>query len=486
MRRLVTGGLALIAVAALGVGAADAATPSSGYATYTIAGSAGAYTGTVALPVGFPLTTFTSDSAASTEVGSGSNTWPGASTPFGAAFGSGQGKQYLSLRTRNYNSASTSTTTYTFAGGAPVGGWGVALGDIDAETLEVSATAAGSGTALTGTQLGLQAAFNACAVTPRASGCAPGSSAVPHTDVLPTSVVADDQACPTVDPSRCNTTGEMVWLSPTVSVGTLTVTSTWKSGSPSYFTWFATAPRAISGRVTTPCGPATAVSVQVLDASSTVVATRSTTTGGSFSFSPVSPGAAYFVRLEPATVPSGASSAAVAADTTSGDATGVDVALTRTCYPVSGSITDSDGDPAPADIVVTAPGDPTPLETATTDAQGRFALPPLPDGDYELTARPAGGGTASTTAFTVAGAAVAVPPITVTPVVATSTPTPTPTPTATSRPTPRPTGTAGSGTGEQLAATGIDPAPVAIAASAAILLGAALVGGIALRRRRRA
>ena len=262
--------LAAAAVAATGAGlvlvgtpgtaqAAAAAPPPAGYAAWTFTGTTTDYAGTLDLGNGFPATTFTTDSRTppgasaadpSGAIGGGATVWLPAGSLFGAVYGSSQAQPYLSLRPRADNAGSPSTTTYTFDGPTPVGTWAVALGDIDAEILTVTATDA-TGGPVTGTELGVTA-FNYCDASPRSSSCS-GQTApyvLPTVTVTAGAVTAQDPLCP---PTDCDTQGASVSVQPAVPLRTLTVTSTWKQGFPAYQTWFATKRATITGAVIAPC-----------------------------------------------------------------------------------------------------------------------------------------------------------------------------------------------------------------------------------------
>ena len=67
------------------------AAPSDGYATWTVAGSTGAFTGTVSLPAGFPATTVASTSQ-SFATSSGNSSWLPATSPADVLVGSSRNK----------------------------------------------------------------------------------------------------------------------------------------------------------------------------------------------------------------------------------------------------------------------------------------------------------------------------------------------------------------------------------------------------------
>jgi hypothetical protein len=91
-----TTGVVALALALGGATSASAAQGSS-WGEFQVSGSARAYTGTMTLDGGFPVTTFTSTSRQAS-VPSGSSTWQAASTPPGAQYGTSKGLPYLNQR----------------------------------------------------------------------------------------------------------------------------------------------------------------------------------------------------------------------------------------------------------------------------------------------------------------------------------------------------------------------------------------------------
>ncbi len=297
-------GVAVVAVTFLLLGGpvlAARAAPSEGYADWSLGGVPGAYTATATdLATGFPTVSLTSTSRGAASVVGGATTWLPASSSFGTAFGSSANREYLSLRPAADNGTSPSTTTLAFADPTPVGGWGLALGDVDAETLEVTGTDA-DGDPVTGAQLGLVEAFSYCDASPRAPTCTGTSApfALPSATVLADRVVLEDAACP-ADTTRCDTTGASAWVRPTVPLSSLSVRSTWKQGAPTYQLWLATAESAVSGTVSAPCtGDEEGARIDVLDADDEVVATTTTAAGGSWSIGSLLARAGWLLRLTP-------------------------------------------------------------------------------------------------------------------------------------------------------------------------------------------
>jgi LPXTG-motif cell wall-anchored protein len=336
----------ILLVALLGAfGAAPAnAAPSDGYANWTTSGSANAWAGTLSLPAGFPTTTLTSTSRTLGLSGGGSS-WLGADTPAGELVGSSRNKPYLSINPAANSAGSVSTTTFTFATPTPVGVWGAAFGDIDAEVLGVSATSA-TGTAVTAADLGVTA-FNYCltTTTPNPCGGAPGLTPLPTLTSTASGVTAADPLCPTVA-ANCSTSGASIWVEPAVALSTLTVTSTFASGIPAAQMWFASVARTVAGVIT--IGELPPVIVQLVEPDGDVIATAPTAADGSFTLPPVVPAADYELRIDPASVPAGfAAPAPVAVDVSAGDLTTVAAAVVAAPVAVD--------PPVPAPAAVLAP-----------------------------------------------------------------------------------------------------------------------------------
>ena len=129
--------LAVAAGSLLLPGAPPVGAAPSVYPTWTLAGTAEP-SGTMTIPAtGFPTATFMSNSNTITNPG-GAAAFLNATTPFGAFFGSSQGRPYLNVPAAP--GALPSTVTYTFATPTPATGWGFNLGDIDADTVQIAAT----------------------------------------------------------------------------------------------------------------------------------------------------------------------------------------------------------------------------------------------------------------------------------------------------------------------------------------------------------
>ena len=212
MKRVVAPVVSLVAAAALvglGFGAATVgATTTSEYASYT----AGATTGSVSFVGNFPSATFTSQR---TVGGPFSSAVLSATTPFGAVFGSSSGYTYIAPSSPF--TSGTSATVFTFASATPATGFGFTLGDIDAESVTISATTTG-GVPVTAAELGYQSSFNYT-----------GGADVPTWNAGTSSLIGN----------TADTSGASGWFSPTVPLETLTFASSTLTGSPQYQVWMA-------------------------------------------------------------------------------------------------------------------------------------------------------------------------------------------------------------------------------------------------------
>jgi LPXTG-motif cell wall-anchored protein len=336
-------------------GPAFAAPDGSGYGHWTVSGGSG----TVSVPLdGFPSATVTTNSTRM-QVPGGTSAFLGASTPFGQAYGSSQGKQYLVLG--NALAVAPSTTTVTFGSPTPTG-WGFALGDVDADTVRIAATGA-NGQAVSAAELGWQSAFNYCQNTPRPTGC---TGAGPFTDMP-----RWDPATATLIGNVADTSGASGWFRPTVAIKSVTFTFTAQTGIPSYQVWIAALPVSIAGAVATNCDhPAPQTTVRllntdgspVLDAAGEAVTTTSAA-DGTFSFPHLTSGH-YVVAAESAQGYTAGSDARRTVDAST-DVTGANLALT--C-------------PAPP-TTTTQPPAPQPPPTVTVDVEpGTPTTITLPDG----------------------------------------------------------------------------------------------------------
>jgi hypothetical protein len=222
----------LVIAAALGSAlmlsdAAYAAEPGT-YANWSVSGSSGNWTGGGTPAAGFPVATLSSN-ATSVAVPTGASAFLGPGTPIGAAYGSSQQMNYL-----NVSSAAglaDSTTTWTFASPTPAGKWAFAVGDVDADKVQISATDAG-GAPVPVAQLGFQSTFNYCNSSPKPGSClGPG----PFTDV-PTW----NPATATLTGNFLDTNGASAWFEPTAAIKTLTFKFSVQIGIPVFQLWLAT------------------------------------------------------------------------------------------------------------------------------------------------------------------------------------------------------------------------------------------------------
>jgi LPXTG-motif cell wall-anchored protein len=263
---------ALIVALAIGIpasaAAADSAPPGTigSFPTWAVTPSTTAgqtFTGSAnfTTAAGFPTTTFTTNST-TTKAPTGESAFLGASTGFGQHFGSTRSQPYLYLSPA---SGSPSTTTLTFATPPPAG-WGFALGDIDADFVEITATDSTGIAIPAGTLGGLLGAqdttnvppLNYCNGTPKPSSC---TGAGPFTDVpewfpTGTTIGATTYVNPVVEGHGTDTSGAYDWFLPTSNLKTLTFTYHVLSGFPIFQLWLAaSAPVAtITGTVTPPAG----------------------------------------------------------------------------------------------------------------------------------------------------------------------------------------------------------------------------------------
>lgn len=217
MRRLITGisGLAIIAgTAFVGpalMGAADAADGSGAYGAWSLDATtkttgAITFTGTI-----FPNATVTSSgqnlSVATSQTLS-------ATTPFGAAYGPSTGKTYLSVGLAS--GVARANVTITFDVPAIAGTYGLAMGDVDAENIILSAKDAQGNDVNVSEWNGTE--FNYA-----------GGTDLPKWD----------GATGTITGNGVDTAGASMWIVPNQTVKSITLTQTRTSGFPAYQLWIA-------------------------------------------------------------------------------------------------------------------------------------------------------------------------------------------------------------------------------------------------------
>jgi hypothetical protein len=286
---------AVVAIAAgavlAGGGAASAALPGGTigtFPTWSIGGSSNAYTGTAqfASPT-LVSPTVTSDSASIT-VASGASAYLGAGTGFGAEFGATRAQPYLTIRPQSASPATTlspapaySTTTIDFGAAGPAAGWGFAVGDIDADWVQVVGYDAGGAQVVPG-DLGEHGGANYCVTTPKPSTCSgvttfdqpnwTGTGSVTKTWTTGTITYSADTVWGNFD----DTVGAYDWFTPLPSVHRIELRYGPVNGSPVFQLWIAQpAPTAaISGTLSVPgtASVPSGTSVQLESADGTPVA----------------------------------------------------------------------------------------------------------------------------------------------------------------------------------------------------------------------
>lgn len=223
-------------------------------------------TGTFGAATGIPQLTVTTDSTTA-RAPSGESAFLGASTGFGQYFGSSRSQPYLYL---SPGSGAFSTTTVTFTS-APPAGWGFAVGDIDADWVQITPLDA-AGLELPVSSLNAQDTdntpfLNSCRNSPKPSSCTgsgpydsfpywlEGGGSIPGgTAVYPPGSVVGQGS---------DTSGAYDWFLPAAGVQGLRLTFSVQSGFPIYQFWVAApAPVAqISGQVVIPDASADQVSI---------------------------------------------------------------------------------------------------------------------------------------------------------------------------------------------------------------------------------
>jgi len=266
-------GSSAIVVGGSSVGAVT--TPGAAYAEFTApAGANPSWTSSLSMPgaAGFPSATIATNSL-SPSVPSGASTWLSAATPFGTQFASSQNQKYLNFSPTT--GQAMSTTVITFATPTPVTGWGFSFGDVDAETIGVSALDA-SGAPVSASDLGFQSAFNLCNIpSPKPSAC----SGVVTFDT-PNWVPGSNSGA--LQGNGVDSVGASGWFMPLIPIRTLTITNTNLSGIPTANLWIASNLRVIAGTVTQPETPpettTTTTEAPTTTSSSTTTSSTSSTT----------------------------------------------------------------------------------------------------------------------------------------------------------------------------------------------------------------
>lgn len=310
----------------LGAATVDAVTtPGAAYADFaTPTGANPSWTTSLTVPgaAGFPGASITTNSL-SPSVPTGASTWLSTSTPFGAQFASSQNQKYLNFSPTT--GQAMSTTVITFSAPTPTSGWGFALGDVDAESIGVTATDV-NGQPVPTANLGFQSSFNLCNIpSPKPSTCT-GVTTYDMPNWVPGSNGGSLQG------NTTDTVGASGWFMPTTGLRTLTLTSTNLSGIPSASLWIASNLRTIAGNISVDPAPPSApplpvpgADVAVIDSTGNPVATTTTDANGDFSLPGIAPGIYTLIETAP---PGSVSPAPILVDVTSGDVTGLRITNT--------------------------------------------------------------------------------------------------------------------------------------------------------------
>ena len=235
---------AVMALAIVGAAPATAATAPVGvFPTWNTTGP-GQFTGSFSAASGFPDVTVSTDDTGAA-IAQGKSAFLGATTGFGKQFGSSRLQPYLTIA--SLGGSDFSTTTLTFA--APTTpGWGIAVGDIDADYVTLTGTVPGG--PLTPAQFGAQDSLagddflNYCAnASPKPTGCRAANA--PYTDYPELCGTGSTYPlCATLPPGSISavghggdTDGSYDWFMPTVPVTEITLTFTPLSGLPTFQLW---------------------------------------------------------------------------------------------------------------------------------------------------------------------------------------------------------------------------------------------------------
>ena len=306
--RILTGALAVSALLGL---SATSAVASSYYPSWTKtpdSSSAQNYSGTIAFGLrAFPDATWTSAKSAddgqavrllnSAPNCSATNTsceWMTSATPYGSVFGASGPSESIRFLSQRAAQTTTITTVYTFSRPAPARALGIALGDIDVDSVEVAATDA-SGNVIPLSSL-VSAAFNFCDVS---SGKPDECGSAPY--VTPTWTA--NATGGVLAGTNVETTGPLGWLRPTTGIKTLTLVfrpNIPGSGTPSYRTWFTALGFRVTGQVTTTSGREIEDAlVSLYSPAGELLDTVRTDTNGTYRFPDFAAQPGYEVRLSP-------------------------------------------------------------------------------------------------------------------------------------------------------------------------------------------
>jgi hypothetical protein len=259
------GAIAAVAFVAVSSGAASAADPPppgtiGSFPGWHATKGAGTYTGDAKFDAvaNFPDVSFTSD-AGTVKTPTGDSAFLGPATGFGMHFGTTRAQPYLYLSAAA--GGHPSTTTVTFAADPPPG-WGFAVGDIDADYVQIIPRDA-NGNILDASVLNAQDTggtplLNYCASSPKPSSCSGPGPFADFPTWHPTGAVVNGTPVsgPLVLGSGSDTLGAYDWFLPDSTVRSLTFTYTVQTGIPIYQLWLAAlAPvGTITGTITTSHG----------------------------------------------------------------------------------------------------------------------------------------------------------------------------------------------------------------------------------------
>ena len=222
--------------------------------------------------------------------------WMTAQTPYGSVFGASGPSDAIRFLTQRAGKTTSITTVYTFSRPAPANALGIALGDIDVDSVDVRAQDA-SGNVIPLAAL-VPGAFNFCDVSSdRPNSCRPAPYVVPTWE--PSSSGGSGKLVAT----GTETAGSLGWLRPTTGIKTLTLTFTPNAsgaGTPSYRTWFTALGHKVTGQVTTTSGkdvPDALISLYGPDGE--LLDTVRTDSNGRYDFPDFAAQPGYEVRMSP-------------------------------------------------------------------------------------------------------------------------------------------------------------------------------------------
>ncbi|CAB4907609.1 unannotated protein [freshwater metagenome] len=202
--------IGFVAPAGLATTASAVAAEGTGtYAQWTL--NAATTAGTISFGNAYPTATFVTNASGPSpdRIKIATEDFLNASTPVGKAYGSSEGSSYLWQR--HTSRGGPWTTVITFATPMPAGAWAFALGDLDVDSITISATNVNGQPAKIAPWF--QSTFNWCVGANQPSGCeVPPSTAKPIWD-----------GKDSLRGLATETEGASAWLRPTVAIKTLTL-----------------------------------------------------------------------------------------------------------------------------------------------------------------------------------------------------------------------------------------------------------------------